>query len=67
MEARKKISKKKSMVLPLGATCFVLRWYYRWELWTGIYMMDLWEKILCNTVAFVTFFYFFYSAVCVVR
>jgi hypothetical protein len=55
------------MVLPLGATCFVWRWYYRWELWTGIYMMDLWEKILCNTVAFVTFFYFFYSAVCVVR
>eukprot|EP00618_Florenciella_parvula_P030337 CAMPEP_0119542524 /NCGR_PEP_ID=MMETSP1344-20130328/53634_1 /TAXON_ID=236787 /ORGANISM="Florenciella parvula, Strain CCMP2471" /LENGTH=51 /DNA_ID=CAMNT_0007586753 /DNA_START=46 /DNA_END=198 /DNA_ORIENTATION=+ len=26
-------------------------WYLRWELWTGIYMMDWWEKYFCNTVA----------------
>lgn len=28
----------------------VKRWYYLYEVWTGLYMLDSWEKLLFNSV-----------------
>eukprot|EP00616_Rhizochromulina_sp_CCMP1243_P010484 CAMPEP_0118973828 /NCGR_PEP_ID=MMETSP1173-20130426/10932_1 /TAXON_ID=1034831 /ORGANISM="Rhizochromulina marina cf, Strain CCMP1243" /LENGTH=67 /DNA_ID=CAMNT_0006923523 /DNA_START=18 /DNA_END=221 /DNA_ORIENTATION=- len=42
-------------------TSLLGRWYYRWELLTGIYMMDWWEKVLCNSTVAALFVFSCYS------
>ena len=36
----------------MGLTKFFKRQYYHWNLWTGLYMLDWWERLIFNLVCF---------------